>query len=143
VRCVGPTSRATELCVPTIFWRLSADVLRPRPHCLQSHFKHRAEVIQGVGAQDSRAKPLIRVPGHGGRPRRVARRDRHRAKRFDSMTLYRWPLGDWPELPLLEGSDWLPPPDRAPVGARFVWGARPSVDWPARPSLDELAPALP
>jgi hypothetical protein len=59
------------------------------------------------------------------------------------MTLYRWPLGDWPELPLLEGSDWLPPPDRAPVGARFVWGARPSVDWPARPSLDEPAPALP
>jgi hypothetical protein len=115
----APTSRATELCVPTIFWRLSADVLRPRPHCLQSHFKHRAEVIQGVGAQDSRAKPLIRVPGHGGRPRRVARRDRHRAKRFDSMTLYRWPLGDWPELPLLEGSDWLPPPGRAPVGARL------------------------
>src|SRR5205809_4135189 len=39
-----------------------------------------AEVIQGVGAQDSRAKPLLRVPGHGGRPRRVARRDRRRAK---------------------------------------------------------------
>lgn len=90
-------------------------------------FQHRAEVIQGV----SRAKPLLRVPDHGGRPRRVARRDRRRAKLFDSMTLYRWPLGDWPELPLPEGSDWLPPLDRAPVGARFPWLARPSVDWPA------------